>query len=186
MVNGFHWDSLPRGNERVEHKRATVESNIANSRITLLYEEMTIMDARKVLFLATVFSILAFGGIAKAETILPGDIFIAVAWQGAVYRITDGGDFSTATPFATGLSDLYGLTFSPSGQLFASSIGSGTVFDITSGGDFSVASPYAWGLSSSIRGIVVTSAGKMLVAELSTGRVMERLSREIESFSDSV
>ncbi len=63
-----------------------------------------------------VWSVSVFAPLeVRGGEISPGDIFIVVAAPGRVYRITSGGDFSAADPFATGLSDPYGLAFAPDG-----------------------------------------------------------------------
>ncbi|MCH7872504.1 MAG: hypothetical protein IID33_12460, partial [Planctomycetes bacterium] len=102
-----------------------------------------------------------------AGDIKPGDIFIVVASPGRVYRITDGGDFSSAQPYASGLTDPYGLAFAPDGRLFVGERSAGEVTDITRGGDFSGVPAYATGLSSP-RDLLITAIGTMLVAEWPT------------------
>lgn len=62
-----------------------------------------------------------------------------------VFDITAGGDFSSATPFATG-QFFDGLTEDGSGRLLASADDTGKVYDITAGGNFSLATPFAMGL----------------------------------------
>jgi DNA-binding beta-propeller fold protein YncE len=72
-----------------------------------------------------------------------GRIFAST--DGGVYNITGGGDFSGATPHATG--QLFaGLAVDASGRLLASDFVSGDIFDITASGDYSSATPFATNL----------------------------------------
>jgi len=121
--------------------------------------------------LAILIILLSHGPLLTATQISQGDIFITVATPGNVYRITNGGDYSTATPFATGLTDAVGLVFSPNGRLYTS-CSSGRVFDITAGGDFSSASPFAWGLGY-VNEMTVTTTGKILVKDIRRDNVMD-------------
>ncbi|MFH1614367.1 MAG: hypothetical protein ABIG61_04695 [Planctomycetota bacterium] len=126
---------------------------------------------KQTVVLTILIILLSCGGLLTAAPISQGDIFITVASPGKVYRITNGGDYSTATPFATGLTDAVGLVFSPDGRLYASCAG-GRVFDITAGGDFSSAGPFAWGLGY-VNEMTVTGTGRILVADIHRENVMD-------------
>jgi hypothetical protein len=67
--------------------------------------------------------------------------------DGAVYDISAGGDYSTATPFAFGFDSPRNLLQLATGEILLadqSPLGR-AVFDITAGGDFSSATPFASG-----------------------------------------
>jgi hypothetical protein len=72
-------------------------------------------------------------------------LFASVTGKSGVYEITGGGDFASASAFATG-QNFFGLAVDGDGRLLAIPANSNRVFDITSGGDFSAAAPFAFNL----------------------------------------
>lgn len=71
--------------------------------------------------------------------------FVNGEFTGFVYDITGGGDFSAASPFASGQS-FFSLTVSGDGRLLSGELFGSVIWDITGGGDFSSATPFATGL----------------------------------------
>jgi hypothetical protein len=76
-----------------------------------------------------------------------GRLLAASFHDGAVYDISAGGDFSSATPFASGLGFPRNLLQLSSGEILVADQAFLTraIFDITAGGDFSSATPFAFG-----------------------------------------
>jgi hypothetical protein len=89
-----------------------------------------------------------------------GRILVASQDTGNVYDITHGGDFTNATPFASGLDAIAKLVQDASGRIFVSQFNLQRVMDITAGGNFSNATPFAIGKS--FMGLTIDGQGRML------------------------
>jgi len=96
---------------------------------------------------------------------------LAATVSGGVYDITGGGDFSGATPLATGFGFARNMVQLQDGRILLvdrnlrTDTSHSAVFDITSGGDFSSAtSGFAWGLKEAID-IVQDASGRIFVSE---------------------
>lgn len=108
------------------------------------------------------------GGLGDIVQTSAGRLFVVNGIR--VFDITAGGDFSSATPFATNSNNygFTGLTEDGSGRLLASvrdgtgivGPGGGKVYDITAGGDIALAAPFAAGLA--------LTGGSHYVADLAT------------------
>jgi hypothetical protein len=95
------------------------------------------------------------GGLGDIVQTSAGRLFVVNGIR--VFDITAGGDFSSATPFATNSNNysFTGLTEDGNGRLLASvrdgtgivGPGGGKVYDITAGGDVASAAPFAVGLA---------------------------------------
>lgn len=101
--------------------------------------------------------------------IQPGDLFFAS--QTAVYNIKNGGNFSNATPFATGFGSAEDLCIGPNGDLFVSDFITGNVHLITAGGDYTNVTPFAFGMVSG--GTLACSPTQILASDVEGGAVYD-------------
>jgi cysteine-rich repeat protein len=115
--------------------------------------------------------VLAIGLAATTATaqVEVGHLFIAAG--DVVYDITDGGDMSTAAPFASGLSGAQDVCVGPGAQLYVTEQASGEITVISAGGDFSSAAPFASGLIEPF-GLWCDGA-RVLVSERAGDRVVD-------------
>jgi cysteine-rich repeat protein len=110
--------------------------------------------------------LLASGASGQA---LPGDIFVAEKATGSVVNVRGGGNFTSATRFATGLSAPTGICVTSEGEVLVAESGSGEVTEITNGGDFTGYAAFATGLDAPMD--LLCDEGRILVVEGSAGQM---------------
>jgi len=89
--------------------------------------------------------IIGVASSASAE-LRPGDLFLVDPGTGSVHNIRNGGDFSSAPPFASGLEVPDGLCIGPAGNLYVGEYDGNSIRVITAGGDASTSAPFATGI----------------------------------------
>lgn len=81
------------------------------------------------------------------EWLPDGRLLMSEHKSGRVIDITNGGDFSNATPFAYGLEGPASILPLIDGKLLVANSWAGNVMDITNGGDMKGSAPFAYGLT---------------------------------------
>jgi hypothetical protein len=122
-------------------------------------------------FFALAVLALAARQAPAAAIFTPGDVF-ATAESGDIWNVTAGGDFRTgAVPFADVIVNTSGdpAWSADRSTMYVSSYATGTVYAITPAGVFT---PFATGLSTP-RGLLTTSAGRLLVTEGGSGQITD-------------
>lgn len=106
---------------------------------------------------------------AAAAQVQPGDVLVTEADAGTVVNIRDGGDFTGAPRFATGLGFPSSLCVGPGGDVLVSA--TNEILVITAGGDFTGATPFASGLPGD--GRLACNESEILVGSNGTGEVYD-------------
>lgn len=90
-----------------------------------------------------------------------GGILAVSFYDGAVYDISAGGDFTSAVPFASGFLGPRNLLELSTGEILLADQSRRSVFDITGGGDFSSAAAFASGFPFGPFDLVQDGAGRI-------------------------
>ena len=126
--------------------------------------------------LATSVSVLKYNATATAQQdpcLRPGEAYIALDNERSVCLVEPGDAQESNQAFAWGLPGaVTGLCFRSDNRLFAA-IGGGLVLDISAGGDLENSIPFATGLDTSMRSIIETSDGRLLVCQFDDESVMD-------------
>jgi MYXO-CTERM domain-containing protein len=105
---------------------------------------------------------------AHASAAPPG-LYTTSSSNGTVYRITQGGDQSAVTPYATGLDYPTGICVGPGGNLYVAEVNSGEITVAFQGANLTGATPFATGLDAPAA--LSCTPTQILVAEYATGEI---------------
>ena len=114
-------------------------------------------------------------------------LLVSQPTNGSVIDVTDGGDMSRATPWATGLDGPASILPRVSGAVLVAEMWGGTIRDISGGGDVADSSPWRDGLSGpySLAEVGPNDSKRLFVTESYNGRdswvsdITDRTSRRV-------
>ena len=89
-------------------------------------------------------------GAALAPAVVsaaPGDRFVTENQNGSVLEWSEGGDFTDAERFATGLTTPTGMCIGPGGHIYVAETNAGEITIIDDGGDMTDEEPFAFGVA---------------------------------------